>query len=87
MILKNTDNLEQNRFWDRVINKENNREKDSEFIPASYGLGSLVRLGMVYAEYNGAKDYFYANSKCTGCGTCEKICLSGKIKMINNKPV
>ena len=70
-----------------IINQENSREKDSEFIPAGYGLGRLVRLGMAYAEYDGAKDYFYANSKCTGCGICEKVCPSGKIKMVDNKPV
>jgi len=30
---------------------------------------------------------FYSDSKCVGCGTCEKVCLSGKIKLINKKPV
>ena len=30
---------------------------------------------------------FYSDSNCVGCGTCEKVCLSGKIKMINGKPV
>ncbi|RXA14366.1 ferredoxin [Methanosarcina sp. MSH10X1] len=70
-----------------IINQENSREKDSEFIPASSGLGRLVRLGMAYAEHNGAKNYFYADSRCMGCGKCEKVCLSGKIKMIDNKPV
>jgi len=29
---------------------------------------------------------FYADSKCNGCGICEKICLAGKIRMIDNKP-
>lgn len=33
------------------------------------------------------KKYFYADSKCTGCGTCEKVCLSQKIKMNGEKPV
>jgi ferredoxin len=33
-------------------------------------------------------DYdFYADSKCTGCETCEKVCLSGKIKTVDAKPV
>jgi formate hydrogenlyase subunit 6/NADH:ubiquinone oxidoreductase subunit I len=33
-------------------------------------------------------DYdFCADSKCSGCGICEKICLSGKIKMVDEKPV
>jgi len=33
------------------------------------------------------KKYFYADSKCTGCGICEKVCLSGKIKMVSSRPV
>jgi ferredoxin len=76
-----------NSIQEVIIKQENSREKDSEFIPASPALGRLVSLGMAYAEYDGAKDYFYANSKCTGCGTCEKVCPSGKIKMVNGKPI
>lgn len=30
---------------------------------------------------------FYSDSKCVGCGTCEKVCLSGKIKMVDGNPV
>ncbi len=30
---------------------------------------------------------FYTDITCTSCGTCEKVCLSGKIKIHNNKPV
>ncbi|MBN1649146.1 MAG: EFR1 family ferrodoxin [Spirochaetales bacterium] len=33
------------------------------------------------------RKYFYADSKCTGCGKCEKICLSRKIKMKDKRPV
>lgn len=29
---------------------------------------------------------FYADSKCTGCGTCEKVCLSYKIRMAGKAP-
>jgi len=33
------------------------------------------------------KKYFYADSKCTGCGTCVNVCLAQKIKMNGKKPV
>jgi ferredoxin len=33
------------------------------------------------------KDYFYANEKCVGCGVCERVCLSGKIKIVDRKPI
>ncbi len=71
-----------------VLNKEKSREKDTNFtVPVNFVLERLVLLGMAFAEYDGAKDYFYSDSKCKGCGTCEKVCLSGKIKMVNKKPV
>jgi ferredoxin len=30
---------------------------------------------------------FYSDSKCTGCGICERVCVSGKIKINGNKPL
>ncbi len=30
--------------------------------------------------------HFYADSKCNGCGVCEKVCLGDKIEMHNQKP-
>jgi len=33
------------------------------------------------------KNYFYSDSTCTGCGICEKMCLSNKISMEDGKPV
>ena len=30
---------------------------------------------------------FWVNETCTGCGICEKICLSSKIQLKNNKPL
>jgi len=30
--------------------------------------------------------HFYADEKCQGCGTCEQVCLSEKISMIDKKP-
>lgn len=38
-------------------------------------------------EFKGLNNYFYTDERCIGCGTCEKVCPSKKVKMINNKPV
>ncbi len=68
-----------------VINKEKSQEKDINFtvsMPA-FSLLSLF-LPVLNRMYNAE---FYSDSKCVMCGTCEKVCLSGKIKMIDNKPV
>lgn len=70
-----------------IVNKENSREEYSELTPAGYLLEHSLRLGLAYSEHRGTEDYFYSDSKCTGCGICEKVCLSGKIKMIDKKPV
>ncbi len=87
----------QNRlnFIQKIIqNKETSKEKDSEGITFPYNrfinfiLEQIILLGMKYlVEFTGLNDYFYADKKCIGCGTCEKVCLSKKIKMINKKPV
>jgi ferredoxin len=76
-----------------IINKEPYRVTDRDYIdfpysyPVNYVMERLVLFGVRYAEYDGLKDYFYADSKCVGCGTCEKVCLSNKIKMVDKKPV
>lgn len=76
-----------------ILNKEKYREKDTDYVsfpfikPFTLLLERLVLLGMRYAEYDGAKDYFYSDLKCTGCGICQKVCPSGKIKMVEDKPL
>lgn len=32
------------------------------------------------------KDYFYADSNCTGCGICEKACQTDRISIEGNQP-
>lgn len=29
---------------------------------------------------------FYSDSKCNGCGICEKVCLSNKVEMVDKRP-
>lgn len=76
-----------------ITNKEGYREKDTDYVdfpfikPINLLLERLVLLGVRYAEYDGLKDYFYSDSKCTGCGICQKVCPSGKIKMVEDKPL
>jgi ferredoxin len=31
--------------------------------------------------------HFYSNDQCTGCGICEKVCLSHKIQIVDQKSV
>jgi ferredoxin len=68
-----------------IINKEKSREKDTSF-KVSMPVFSILSpiLPLLNKMYNVD---FYSDSKCVGCATCEKVCLSGKIKVINKKPV
>ncbi len=68
-----------------VLNREKSREKDTTFITPmpAFSLLSLI-LPFLNRFYNVE---FYSDSKCTGCGTCEKVCLSGKVKIVNEEPV
>lgn len=77
-----------------IINKKISREKDSDYFTDfpynrlfNYLLEKLVLLGVEVSEYVGGVNYHCSDSKCTGCGICEKICLSQKIKMMDKKPV
>lgn len=69
-------------------------EKDANIIIKSSSnpiIGFLIEKLVVFAmdisEYIGGANYFYHDDKCNGCGICEKVCLSGKIKMEGEKPV
>ncbi|MBA7548374.1 hypothetical protein ES705_40828 [subsurface metagenome] len=75
-----------------IKNKEKSREKDNSITdPVPPILVSIAPfLNSIFrpiGEFIGFKSHYYADSKCTGCGICEKVCLSKKIKMINKKPV
>lgn len=77
-----------------IQNQEINRETDLEGVSFPYNhfvnflLEKIIHLSMKYlVEIKGLNDYFYADEKCVGCGTCEKVCLSKKIKIIDNRPV
>jgi len=58
-------------------------------------LGMRIFIGILFppltlfmhaTRYMGLQRGFYADSRCTGCGICEKVCLSGKIVTTDGKP-
>jgi hypothetical protein len=64
-----------------IIDKESSRENDSIFIiPVNFAVERLFLLGMAFAEYNGAKDYFYSDSRFIGCGIREMVFFVRKDK-------
>lgn len=77
-----------------ILNQITCKEKDFDFLIGlpynpilNYFLEKFIVSCMTVSEYIGGVKYFCTDSKCTGCGVCEKVCLSGKIKMCDNKPM
>jgi len=73
-----------------ILNKEKNIGKDNPNPPNFFMkyADRLLHLPVEWAsEYTNPKINFYADSNCTGCNLCEKVCLSKKIKMDNGKPL
>lgn len=67
-----------------IDNKEQLPIKDKNYltrIPFVRLLSPLVTL------LDGIQQNFYADDKCAGCGICKKVCLSGKIKMSEGRPI
>ncbi len=66
-----------------IVNKAKSWEKDTHFtsrIPVIFL--PLMALMADSANYN-----LYSDSKCTGCGTCARVCPAGKVIMQAGKPV
>lgn len=53
----------------------------------SWFIETLVLFLMENADKFGGVNYFYHDKNCNGCGICEKVCLSKKIKLQNMEPV
>lgn len=77
-----------------IVNKNTFLEKDENVIVKSSSnliIGvlkeKLIVSLMSISEYIGGVNYFYHDDKCNGCGICEKVCLSGKIRTVDGKPV
>ena len=84
--------LEKLRFIQKVILNKEESHKDangvtfSRFKFLNYILERFVPFALhKYAPM--VKNYFYIDSKCVGCGVCEKVCPSLKIKMVDDKPI
>ncbi len=73
-----------------ITNKEKNIGKDSPKHKNAVArvINKTLQLPLQwYIEGINAKIGFYTDSTCTGCGLCESVCPSKKIKMNNGKPL
>jgi ferredoxin len=71
-----------------IKNRETRRPRDPTWsLPLTLGLVPLVSWWYQKIRFPDMEKSFYADENCTGCGICEKICLSSKIHLENGKPV
>lgn len=67
-----------------VSSRADFREKDTTYttrIPLVGAIAWLVKLT------DNLQQKFYADDKCTGCGTCARVCPSGRIVMKEGRPL
>lgn len=83
-----------NQLSEIILNKGDYSKKDTEVIVKSSSnpiIGEMMERFIVFlldnSERIGGVNYFYHDSNCNGCGVCEKVCLSEKIKIVENRPV
>ncbi|MBN1649157.1 MAG: EFR1 family ferrodoxin [Spirochaetales bacterium] len=71
-----------------------NTDYDVPDTDADYNLPQWVKLFFLSKTFNYESHRymyqnqikFYSDAKCTGCGICEKVCLSSRIKLKDKKP-
>ncbi|WP_446786517.1 EFR1 family ferrodoxin [Macellibacteroides fermentans] len=68
-----------------IMKKEDYHETDRE---ATFKVNPAAeRLGVLAATLTGdGKEAFYSDSNCIGCGLCEKVCPSTKVRIVDGKP-
>jgi len=75
-------------FADVINNSGTFRPKDN---PIFFGLSHVVYPVITYLfhkrRFPNMERSFYADNNCSGCGICEQVCLSNKIKLVDKKPV
>jgi ferredoxin len=82
---------ERQKIMDSIENviekKDKHQPKDHKgWFILSHIIYPLTTLFFQKLRFPSMERSFYADSKCNGCGICEKVCLSGRIKMVNKRP-
>ena len=71
-----------------IAERRTHRPKDPAWsFPLAYGMVPLVSWWYQKVRFPNMEKSFYADERCTGCSTCERICPSGKIRMENSEPI
>ncbi len=64
-----------------------NKEKYPKNRTSAFLNNLLEKLMSSITENTHREIPFYADSDCNGCGVCEEVCLSKKVKLMDGKPI
>ena len=71
-----------------VAAQETHRPKDATWLLLlSHVMMPLVSSAFRKLRFPNIEKSFYVDESCTGCGTCQSVCLTGKINLVDGKPV
>ena len=89
--------------WENEITEEKIKEMESRTITGIRSAVEKIRMDIApepsakagifsralwkLSEGSSPKLEFLLDDTCTGCGICEKVCLSGRVRMKNGRPV
>lgn len=76
------------RIENTIANREIYRPKDHPgWFFLSHVIYPLVTSWFQRRRFPDMEHSFYADHNCNGCGICEKVCLSNKIRIENQRPI
>jgi ferredoxin len=89
--VKRLENALQSKL-DKIQNIIRNKKRyhENTGILVSFLANTVLRISSFVLRkinYFGLPKAYYTNDECNGCGTCEKVCLTNKIKLVDNKPI
>ncbi len=77
-------------FVQAILNRQVSIDQASK-LPAPVAiLYSIVRFSAFLnrkTRYFNLANRFYSTDNCTGCGLCEKVCLSERIQLVGGRPI
>lgn len=70
-----------------VVGRQPRRQEDGAILSLlAHSLAPVITLAYHRTRYFGLERAFYAGAECTGCGLCERVCLSDKIRLVDGVP-
>jgi NAD-dependent dihydropyrimidine dehydrogenase PreA subunit/flavodoxin len=74
---------------EKAVCREEDRNASAKRVSSpiqGFLIEKIAQRAAALSEQIGGANTFYQDDKCIGCGICEKVCLSGKIRLRDRTP-